>query len=270
MASRPSAPLTDSIVVAIAELVDDAQAADRREPSHSDLRFTFELQQGDPASLGQSVGKAKRVRTTLSWAIEHAPEAGGQFIYGFVALLRGHGGFRGSSPNYVGAHAYENATAAFAAEGYDLSLEGDLRPKILENLTGPALTDALKSYVRRAKRGADDAALVTGTGKDLLEAAAAHVLQQRLGSYPTTSNFPTLLGQAFITLGLATPMDPIINGEPPDRQIERAFFELACGVNRLRNKQGTGHGRPWLPTVTEADARMATEAMGLIAERLLR
>jgi len=35
--------------------------------------------------------------------------------------------------------------------------------------------------VRRAKRGAADAALVTGTGKDLLEAVAAHVLQQRYG-----------------------------------------------------------------------------------------
>ena len=47
------------------------------------------------------------------------------------------------------------------------------------------------------------------------------------------------------------------------------MYDLACGINQLRNKQGTGHGRPWLPTVTDAEARMATEMMGVIAERLL-
>jgi hypothetical protein len=40
-------------------------------------------------------------------------------------------------------------------------------------------------------------------------------------------------------------------------------------VNTLRNKQGTGHGRPFLPTVTSAEARTAVEGMGLVAERLL-
>ncbi len=144
-----------------------------------------------------------------------------------------------------------------------------LRPKVLDNLSGATLTEALEAYVRRAKKGSDDAALVTGTGKDLLEAVAAHVLQQRFGNYSTTSNFPTLLGQAFIALGLATSQDLVQPGEPPRKRTERAMYELACGINQLRNKQGTGHGRPWLPTVTESEARAAIEFMGVIAERLL-
>jgi len=83
---------------------------------------------------------------------------------------------------------------AFEAEGYELASDGELRSRLLDNLMGLQLTEALKAYIRRAKRGADDAALVTGTGKDLLEAVAAHVLQQRTGAYPTISNFPTFLG----------------------------------------------------------------------------
>ncbi|MGO9122266.1 MAG: abortive infection family protein [Desulfomonilaceae bacterium] len=127
----------------------------------------------------------------------------------------------------------------------------------------------MKAYIRRAKIGANDAALVTGTGKDLLEAVAAHILQERYGRYSSASNFPTLLGQVFVHLGLATPHDPRQPGEAPNRRVERALYELACGINQLRNKQGTGHGRPWLPTVTDAEAKMAIEAMGVIAERLL-
>jgi hypothetical protein len=61
-------------------------------------------------------------------------------------------------------------------------------------------------YIRRAKRGSTDAALLIGTGKDLLEAVSVHILQQRYG-YSFTSNFPTLLGQVFVALGLATPLD---------------------------------------------------------------
>jgi hypothetical protein len=94
-------------------------------------------------------------------------------------------------------------------------LDGDLRLRLLDSLTGLELPDALDAYVRRAKRGAADAALVTGTGKDLLEAVAAYALQQRYGSYPATSNFPTLLGQVFVALGLATPQDPAMPGEQP-------------------------------------------------------
>jgi len=127
----------------------------------------------------------------------------------------------------------------------------------------------LKCYIQRAKRGSADAALVVGTGKDLLEAVAAHIFQQKHGNYPPTANFPTLLGQVFIALGLATPQHPVEPGEPASKRIERAIYELACAINQLRNKEGTGHGRPWLPTVTDSEGKMAIESMGIIAERLL-
>jgi len=266
-----NAPLTDAIAVAVARLVDDA-LTETRSPSHSELEFRINragLKEADPNQQGNVLGKAKRVRAVLSWALEHDPERGERLVAQLIAHVQACGGFRPSSKNYVGSEAIENARGAFRPSGFKLGSDGDLRPMVLDSLSGAALTDALKAYVVRAKRGVEDAALLTGTGKDLLEATAAHIVQEIWGSYPGTANFPTLLGQAFSALGFATPHDKAQSGEPPRLRVERAMYELGCSVNGLRNKQGTGHGRPWLPTVTQAEARAAVESIGVIAERML-
>jgi hypothetical protein len=266
------APLTDAVVIALARLIDDSQLETKREPTHSDLDFQITragLAQGDPKSQGQVVGKAKRIRGTLSWAIENNSAGGELLVEALLALVRGCGGFRPSSPNYVGAEAIANAVAAFRAEGFALTEDGELQPVVLENLSGVALSAALESYIRRAKRGAQDAALLTGTGKDLLEATAAHILVERNGSYPQGANFEGLLGLAFVAMNLATPQHPIQPGEPPQCKVERAMFALACSLNAMRNKVGTGHGRPWLPNVTDTEASAGIQFMGTIAEWML-
>jgi hypothetical protein len=264
-------PLSERILIAVARLVDDSMVEPKREPTHSDLDFQVGragLASVDPKAQGQSVGKAKRVRAILSWALDNDVAPGGRFVGGLIAHLQGCGGFRPTSPNYVGAEAIEGASQAFRAEGYELTSDGELRPVLLDNLAGAAMTDALKAYVRRAQKGVADAALVAGTGKDLLEATAKHVLLERWGTCPETT-FPGLLGQAFVALGLATPHDAVQKGEPPQKALDRALFEAACAINRLRNREGTGHGRPWPPSMSDAEAREATEIMGIIAGHLL-
>ena len=111
--------------------------------------------------------------------------------------------------------------------------------------------------------------MLVGTSKDLLEATAGHVLTECYGTYPTQANFPTLLAQAFMALDLATSQDKPSPDEKPQRRLERSLYELGCAVNNLRNKEGTGHGRPWLSGVTQDDARIAAEGMGIVAEYLL-
>lgn len=81
--------------------------------------------------------------------------------------------------------------------------------------------------------------------------------------------FPTLLRHAFQTLNLATPEDRAEEGESPKLRVDRAICVLACGVEQLRNQQGTAHGSPWLPTITDATARIAMELSRAIAECLL-
>jgi hypothetical protein len=265
------APLTDSVIFTMARLVDDAQS-ETREPSHSDLEFQINragLSRGDPKTQGQVVGKAKRIRGSLNWALEHDPSAGEALVESLLAFLRACGGFRGTSRNYVGVDAINDAVTTFRNEGFILTDDGELRPQLLENLSGVALSDALESYVRRAKRGAEDAALLAGTSKDLLEATAAHILVERNGTYPQGANFEGLLGMAFVSMGLATPSHAIQKGEPPQCKAERAMFSLACAINAMRNKLGTGHGRPWLPNITDTEARAAIQFMGTIAEWML-
>jgi hypothetical protein len=271
MAQNP--PLTDSAIVALSRLIDDSQLVEKREPTHYDLEVLFEqtgIKRGDnPSPGGKPVGKAKRVRAALNWALANNPSGGDAFLAALISTVKGHGGFRPQSSNYCGVDAIENLRAAISGHGWELSLDGHLAPLVLESLSGRRLTEALRSYADRARRGALDNPLVTGTAKDLLEATAAHVLVEKWGGYPTQSNFPTLLGQAFTALGLATPTDPVLPGEPACRRMERAAYELAASLNALRNKQGTGHGRPWVSTVTDSQAKFAIESMGNIASLML-
>ncbi len=264
------APLSDSNIIAVSKLVDDAQAEGWREPSHSEIEFQIKkagLSSVDPKLQGQTVGKAKRVREVLYWALENDEPKGSAFVAGLISHIRGCGGFRIQSPNYAGEDTIKTAISAFSSEGFDLSMDGDLQPLVLENLSGQLLTDALKSYVKRAQKGTMDAALLAGTSKDLLEATSAHIIATKFGSYSHQDNFPTLLAQAFIALDMAIPKDA--KGNSPIERLERSLYEAGCAINTLRNKEGTGHGRPWVTSLSDKDARAAIQVMGIIAERML-
>jgi hypothetical protein len=264
-------PINDAILMALAQLVDDAQTG-RRDPSHDQIGFCIEkagLKDFDPVAQGQPVGKAKRLRAVFSQSLNDDFRAAQKLTDILISQIRGLGGFRQSSPNYVGADAIQNLQATFETEGFVLTNDGELSPKVLDSLSGTELTLALSTYVRRAQRGADDAALLTGTGKDLIEATAAHVLVEVWNNNNPPHVFPALLGQAFVALGLKTSQDKAQDNEPAQHGMQRALFDAACAVNRLRNKEGTGHGRPWLPTVTSEEARAAAQTMGIVSGLLL-
>ncbi|WP_271398148.1 abortive infection family protein [Salinicoccus roseus] len=264
-------PLNDEIAVAFSRTVDDSQNSSYRKPSHADLGDRiqrYNLQKGDPKLNGQkaTIGKAKRIDAVLSWALEYNTEAGERFIYSLLSLIRASGGFREDSRNFIGREVIYNLQNSLRSEGVALEVDGTVTTLVLENLTDIELEKALENYVRRAKRGASDAALLTGTSKDLLEAVAAHVVTRLAGKYEQ-SNFPTLLGYAFYLVGFST---PDVKGDSQETaRFEISMYELGCAVNNLRNKQGTGHGRPFLPMVTDQDAKAAIESMGVISEFLL-
>jgi hypothetical protein len=66
---------------------------------------------------------------------------------------------------------------------------GELRRRLLPSLDTQETPTVLRQYARRAIRGSQDAALVAGTGKDLLEAVAGYALLATYGSYDEHSNF---------------------------------------------------------------------------------
>lgn len=268
-------PITDTVIAAIAQLIDDSRArtgGDYRDPTHSDIDF-YVAQAGltsrDPKHQGQVIGKAKRVRAVLHEALEYDQPAGSKLIAALLSKVKACGGFREGSDNYVGAEAIANAREAFDSEGFLLSIDGSIGPKVLSALKGSEMSSALRAYANRAQHGSEDAALLAGTGKDLMEATAAHVLETINGSYPTNANFHALIGMAFMALGLAVPELPAVAGEPPVKALERGLFQSAIAVNKLRNKEGTGHGRPWLPTISDEEAKASIEIIGCVSAYVL-
>src|SRR5206468_3070369 len=94
--SRQLPPLNDGVLFALARVVDDGQQENKREPSHSDIEFCitkWKLTAGDPKAQGLTVGKAKRVRSVLSWAIENDFQGGRGFVEQLTAMVRSCGGF---------------------------------------------------------------------------------------------------------------------------------------------------------------------------------
>ncbi|PPK77335.1 abortive infection Abi-like protein [Methylobacter tundripaludum] len=264
-------PISDLILVAISKLVDDAKV-ESREPTHYDLDVQIKkagLTESDPKTQGQSVGKAKRIRATLNWALENNPQAGSKLVELILSQVRAVGGFRETSPNYAGKEQILNAISVFDTENFSLSENGDIRPKVLDTLKGKHLTDALQAYAQRAKRGSEDAALLSGTGKDLLEATAKHIIHTKFGNHPTNANFPTLLGQAYAALRMATPEDTKTANEPAIKDYERALFSMATSINRVRNKEGTGHGKLCITALSPEESHSIIETVGIIAEFLL-
>ena len=68
---------------------------------------------------------------------------------------------------------------------------------------------------------------------------------------------------------MATPANPMIPNESAIKNVERGLFELACAINKLRNKQGSGHGRPFISTISDDEAKTSIESIGIITEFLL-
>jgi len=164
-------PVNDTIIYSLARLVDDAQK-ERRDPSHSDIEFQLDragLSHADPNKAGPPVGKAKRLRTVLNWALENDIAKAEKLAVGIISSVKGCGGFRASSPNFVGADAIADLSAALRPQNIALGEDGSMSPVALDSLSGRNLTQALRGYVNRAKKGIEDAALVVGTSKDLME-----------------------------------------------------------------------------------------------------
>jgi hypothetical protein len=230
--------LTEDLLPLLPRFVDSG-----RGPSHDELSRLIArtgLTAGDPPRPeGVSVGKVMRVRSVLAFALDRDPTAGAQFVKMYVDQVRARGGFRAADPNCPGVDTIDALRRAFKNVGYGLDADGVLRPTLFEALEGATMTEALWSYVRRARTGAEDPELVIGTAKNLEEAVIRHVLKEKTGTYATSgsqSHFPTSLFSAYYALGLTG--SPIELDKDPYKAIQQALFLLACAVNRLRNDRG--------------------------------
>lgn len=262
--------LSDEVASAIAPFFDQIG------PSHDELSTLIRragLADLDPlnGSPGVQVGKMRRVRGILLAAVGVRQAQGDAFVRALIEAARAQGGFRPGDSNYPGAGRVVALRDALRNQGYHLDDDGRLYPIQLEALDGRELTEALRAYVRRARMGGWDPAVVLGTGKSLEEAAARHVLKERTGEYQRNANLPATLYQAFSVLGLSAPPKAVLDTIPPDPReaLDQAVWLLGVAVNRFRNAEGEGHGRPEAPATTQAEASIVGLAAALVTELLL-
>ena len=242
-------------------------------PSHDELTRAFTrtgLSHVDPGN-SSSVGKVKRVREVLGHAVDTNRDSGSRLVEILIEAIRAHGAFRPRTDTCAGEETIQSLRDGLQHLGYDLDAEGVVRPTRLEGLEGVELTDALWSYVRRARAGAGDAELVIGSSKSLEEATARHVLKEVVGTYETRghrSHFQMQLADAFDRVGL-TPSSANLSADASEA-LQQALFLLGVAVNRLRNEKGEGHGRPEDSIATDTESRLASQASGLVCELLLK
>lgn len=261
--------LTPEIGYAATALVDA-----NRPPSHDELTRLFRETKLSKADPGQGTGKVKRMRAVVDYALANDRAAGGRLVNRLIKAVRATGGFRSDATTYVGEDVYRNLRDAFRARGFELDADGELRPRVLDNVPESEQHEVLTTYVRRIRDGATDAALVTGSGKDLLEATARSVLDSTGKSYGG-HDFPGTLFHAFDALNLPIPDIPAMEkfrqklSSDAGERVRQVLYLLGCEINKLRNEQGTGHGRAFAATVSDQEAKTATQAMALISELLL-
>jgi hypothetical protein len=234
--------LTEEIISAVARFFEEG-----RGPSHDELTRLFRrngLQAADPATSGDTIGKMKRVREVLSYALDTDPEAGDRVVVAIIGTVKARGGFRRTSDAYAGDEVVNAARDAFRVAGFELDPEGNLHQALLSDLQGVAATEALRAYVRRAHSGSEDAALVLGTGKELAEATARHVLVERTGTYPTRDNFPMTLYQAFATAMNQIERLRAIFSPPPSAHPEFVSYVANHFLGELQVAECRSPGRP--------------------------
>lgn len=262
--------LTDEIAFALAPFFDKIG------PSHDEISLLVRRSgfgEYDPGRPGdqQGPGKMKRVRTILIRAAGDRRRQVEPLIRAFVDSLRSHGSFDRSSADFPGEARFIALQNAFRAQGYDLARDGQLTRLSLDALEGVELTDALSAYADRSLRGSEDIALLVGTGKDLLEATAKHVIEVASGAPASSTHFDATLFQAFDRLGMATPPADLVGklDRDPRRMLEQALWLAAIAQKKLRNELGTGHGHASLPLASLDDARLSSQTAGLVSRMLL-
>jgi hypothetical protein len=214
------------------------------------------------------------MRSVIDYALANDRPAGARLVSRLIAAIRAAGGFRGDSEIYIGEDAFRNLRDAYRAKGFELTPDGELGPTLLDNVPEAEKNAVLGTYVRRIREGAKDAPLVTGSGKDLLEATAQTILNSKGVSY-SGHDFPGILFHAFDALNLSTPEIPAMEAfrqklsSDPGERVQQVLYLLGCEINKLRNAQGVGHGRAFPATVSDQEAKTAAQAMALISELLL-
>jgi Abortive infection C-terminus len=266
----PQTPLNQDVAVALSRFYTGGWG-----PTHAELHEVFArtgLAHLDPRRGDPQTTKEVRVRAVLTEAVAAGPETAGRLVESLLARMRVRGCFDPQSEHYPngGGGVVVAAQRAFRRLGWELDAEGHLAPAVLTGLDRHLDRRAIEAAIERIRRAPDDAALLIGTAKELLEATCRYVLEEIGQPARQNADFPELLHLARDRLDLLPRSVPPAN--PTARTVREVYdglWKVAKAVNELRNTEGTGHGRTAPPTVSSETARVVVQAAGLLSALLL-
>ncbi|WP_189079825.1 abortive infection family protein [Mangrovihabitans endophyticus] len=114
----------------------------------------------------------------------------------------------------------------------------------------------------------EDRSAIVGSAKDLIECVARCVLVATKSSIGNRAKFRPVIREAQKSLGRSAGDD--ISGSIEVRKIAQSVEDIANGVNELRNRVGTGHGRAKPTNVDDEMATVAVDAAMLWCRWALR
>lgn len=224
-------------------------------PTHHDMDTAFRRAgvsspQSPPGAGLNSISKAKRVANAFG-------QADGETVNELIRALTG------SLVNKrVFEEPYDAVTQKLLGElrrtllrvGWELSPSGSLAPLgVIDVQSGGR--EALEQQITRLRNSGDDVSLMLGAAKDSLEAAAKFVLEERQESYQPDESLDALINRAMKLAGISTrPADASSEASKALATINQSVPKIAEAVRKIRNDQGSGHGRTAMATMSLSEA----------------
>jgi hypothetical protein len=231
-------------------------------PSHNDISRVFDYCDLPMEDLAGN--KYDRVHDAIASA---SNEVLPLLLRSLIELLNETSLFDSTSQWAADPAVMANAVKRLAPFGLRLSDTGVLSGPSSLPAASAALTAVpdIHEHIRRLNVALDttDSELLLGSSKELLETTSKFVLDQLGESAP--SSFPALLSAALAVLGLHAKGVAEGDHAAATRQILGGLQQIATGVNELRNRYGTGHGRLNTSRLSLRHARMAAGAATTLA-----
>ena len=270
-------PVSNEISAALGAFVSGGHG-----PTHTQLTRVFN-QTGygsaapyDSYSPNQQPNKETRVQLTIQ-AATNDPERSRELIDGLLSEYRDSGFFNtmeDKQDEKKRLEKYQSAKQAFMRNGWELTESGKIFPAGT-SLVATEGRPAINKQLDRLRRGSDNPALMIGTAKEMLESTAKYVCETFSVPYRENMSFDELWHLARDRLDiLPEQVDLSRPGAKELRGILQASWSIARMTNKLRNDEGTGHGRTLTtaigPSVAHFVVREACNVVQLVLETLDR
>lgn len=263
MSPRAAVPLSDDVIAALARFFHKGAG-----PSHTEIsRALTGTGYGDGYTYDPEVpgpNKEERVLRGLTLA-KRQPARARDLVEAVLSTLRGAGLVGGNAAG----EDVDRLRRALGSAGWYLTDDGHVQPFGQVDLdTGGRA--ALDEQVDRLRRSTSDPALLIGTAKELLESVSKFVLEELGMPVDDKMDYNHLWHLARERLGvLPQQVDANLPGAEAIRAIHQSTWSLADQVNKLRNLQGTGHGRTLPSGVSEDLAMLVVREAATVADYML-